>query len=236
MSEKLPPPSCATCPTRHSAEWRALPDEAIALLDRAKLPHTYARGEMVFAQGDACAGVYCMEQGTVALRRVDRDGNSALVSLVHAGHTLGRRSYFSTTPRQASAEVLETSSICAVPKEVVEQLLNSNAELCREFLKNVALDLGEAHRALLQKDSLPVRNRMALLLLYLYEHYNRMRMKESFRVPLTRQDMAELIGSRPETVTRALHELQEEGLLHTSGRTVNIPDAAALRRAAEQAP
>ena len=226
---------CATCPTRRSAEWNAVDDVAIGLLNRAKAPRIYQRGELIFAQGDECEGIFCVEQGTVALRRVDRDGNVALVNLIHAGLTLGLRSYFSETPRQASAEALETCSICFIPSEAVESLLNSNAGLCRSFLKHVALDLGAAHRALLQKDALPVRNRTALLLLYLHDHYNPTANGDSFRVPLTRQDMAELIGTRPETVTRALHQMQEEGLLATSGRTVEIPSLAAMRRVAEEA-
>jgi CRP/FNR family transcriptional regulator len=198
----------------------------MALLDKAKITHTYEPGQVVYSQGDPCKGIYDIESGTVAIRRTDRDGNSILVRLAHAGQTLGYRDYFGGSEYTSSAEALRPTRVCHVERNAIGELLEHNPALGLRFLERIAGDLETAEESLLQRSTLPIRTRLAHLLLTLKFRYGIAQDDGSIsiKLPMQRQDMAALLGTRPETLARAFQAMRNDGVLYSSGRTVVIQD------------
>jgi CRP-like cAMP-binding protein len=222
--------NCFSCQARERSAWCELVDDDVRLLNDCKVSNIYQPGQVIFYQGNPCLGLYCLEEGTVAVRKNDQSGNSVLIRVASAGDTLGYRTYFSGGPYAASAEALEPARVCFVDRGAIDRLLEQNPNLGTRFLKRMAEALGEAQETQLQSATLPVRARLAHLLLALKERFGTVNDDGELviQLPLSRQDIAAMIGTRPETVARAILGLTQDEVASFQGRTVVVPDLDAL--------
>jgi len=218
--------SCFACQGRERNEWCALKDDDLELLNRSKITVNYRPGQDVYLQGNPCNGIYCIEDGTIAVRRMDVQGNSILIRLAHAGQTLGYRDFFGAQGHTASAEALTPARVCHVEGQALRNLLGHNPTLGLNFLAHLAEDLDHAEESILQNSALTVRTRLAHLLLTLKDRFADAHEDGTIVIslPLARQDLAALLGTRPETIARTIHALESDSVATFSGRTVRIPD------------
>jgi CRP/FNR family transcriptional regulator len=203
----------------------------LRLLDSAKVCRAYRRGEIIFHEGDPCRGVYCVETGLVGIRKVDSEGNTALLERMgFPGATLGYRPYLAGEPHRGSAEALENSVICFVDGVTVKRLLEHNPGLGLQFLERTARALGEAEEAYFQSLTLTARTRFAHLLVVLKERYGTTAEDGSLtlELPMARRDLAAMIGARPESMSRIIRKLNDDGIARFSGRTVEVPSVRRL--------
>lgn len=221
---------CASCPSRARSVWCSLENAALASLDAGKTSNVYQSGQTLFYQGNPSLGLFCVESGTVAVRKTDAAGNSIIVRLAHAGDTLGYRAFFAGEALQASADALEPSRVCFVDKTEVRRLLDQNPGLGHVFLKNLARDVSHAYDAQLHAATLPVKARLGHLLLVLKDRFGHVDDEGELviHLPLSRQDMAAMIGTRPETIARAVRSLEDEDIARFEGRICRVPDLDAL--------
>lgn len=225
-----PARNCMNCKNREHSEWCGLVAAELKDLSLGRTCNFYQAHQYIFYQGNPCQGLYCLESGMVGIRKMDAQGNSVLVRLVNAGQTLGYRTFFSGLPYQASAEALEDSRICFIERATVHRLLQRNPELALRFLNRMAGDLQHAEASYLQTAYLPVRARLARLLLSLKEHYATMAADGTWhmRLPVLKQDLATMLGARPETLSRAIRELADDDVASFRASTVTISDLDAL--------
>ena len=224
------PTSCATCVGRERNEWCALDRAELGLLDAAKLRYRYKAGDAIFYQGSACAGLHCIEEGTVALRKSDPAGNAVIVRLVHPNETLGARTLLGGGTYSSSAVALTSARVCFVDRATVIGLLDRSPALAKRFLRRMAEDLRAADDDKLETATLTVRARLERLLVALSDRYGREGAGVEFTVelPVARQDMAALLGVRPESIARTVRALERDGVAHFDGRQVRIPDIGRL--------
>lgn len=222
--------SCGSCPGRERNEWCALDRAEVGLLDAGKLRYRYKAGDAIFYQGNACAGLYCLEEGTVALRKSDAAGNAVIVRLVHPNETLGGRTLLAGGTYSATAVALTAARVCFIERATVIGLLDRSPALARRFMRRLAEDLRAADDEKLEAASLTVRERLERLLVALSDRYGRAGAGVEFTVelPVARQDMAALLGVRPESITRTVRALERDGAAHFDGRLVRIPDIGRL--------
>ncbi len=218
--------NCFTCQWRDRSQWCVLDHEDIRVLNEVKAPSLYQPGKVIFSQGDPCSGVYCIENGTVAIRKTDEHGNSVLVRLSHAGEVIGYRDFFSGNGHSTSAEVVAPSNICFVKQGAVQDLLGRNPALGLRFMLRIAEDLNDAEETILQNASFPIRTRLAHLLLALKERYATVddHGVMTIRLPLARQDIAAILGTRPETIARSISAFEADNVARFSGRNVIVYD------------
>ena len=221
---------CIDCPLVSESEWHVLAEMDQEKLAAHKTVHSFPKGGVVFHQGSPCNGIYCVQSGTIGLRKTDEKGNAVLLNLIHPGQTIGMRSFFAGTEYRASAEALSPATVCHVPVEVLSELFDNNPKLDLAFLKHISMDLGEAHETILVNTSLPVRARLAIFLLSLKDRYGRLNGDGTvvLELPMTRHDIADLLSTRPETVARAIAALTKDGLTRFSGRQVILCDLKGL--------
>ncbi|MDH4249026.1 MAG: Crp/Fnr family transcriptional regulator [Deltaproteobacteria bacterium] len=222
--------SCFNCQMRNRTEWCVLPQVALSQLDDSKRVNTFSSGHVIYHQGDPVRGIYCIESGTVAIRKTDVHGNSILLRLAHAGQTIGYRDFFGGEVFAASAETLTPTTLCHVDRDSLRNLLSHNPELGLKFLSHIAKDLDTAEDAILQHTSLSVRTRLAHLLLTLKDRYAGVNARGEIVIslPINRQDIAALLGTRPETIARTIHALESDSVVSFSGRQVLVPDLSTL--------
>lgn len=226
MTDSRERTSCLECPSRGCSEWCSLPARELRLLDGAKTPRTYRAGETLFHEGTPCLGLFCVQRGTVALRRPQPSGKPAIVRLVEAGHTIGYRAFFSGQHHGLSAQALTECRVCFVDKATVEQLLLCDATLSWRFMRSLAHDSQQAEDALVRTNSLDLRARLVHLLLSLRAAHGQVDDAGDLVItlPLSREDMASLIGARPESLSRAIRALEDAGVARFVGRHVIVAD------------
>jgi len=217
---------CFDCQSRDRSAWCGLNLSDVSFLNEHKQAQIVRPGSVIHEQGDACKGVYIVERGTVAIRKTDAAGNTMLLRLCHKGDTIGYRALLSGEPHTTSAECLAESRVCFVAKESVQAMTKRNPELGLQFVRQLAQELEATEHGLLRTAALPIRVRLAHLLLSLRERYGSVDDSGTLllELPLSRQDIASLLAARPETIARAIHELDSDSVAHFSGRTVTIPD------------
>jgi CRP/FNR family transcriptional regulator len=221
---------CRHCPRRKLSEWSTLEDADLDLMGEGLSHREYLPGEVIFDEGEACSGVYCIESGLVGVRKSDADGNSVLLYVSQPGDTMGYRALIAGEEYRASAEALEPSCVCHVRAATVRTLIGRNPALGLRYLERVAKQLGDAEERILHNITLSVRARFAHLLTVLLDRHEAERRggERILDLPLSRHDLAEMIGTTPESMSRAIHKLEQDGVAHFSGRTVRIPELSAL--------
>lgn len=227
--------NCFACQHRDQSEWCVLDEQELSLLNRAKVPGMYEPGQVLFHEGSPCTGVYCIEDGTVALTKRGHDGNRVIIRLMHAGATLGYVAYFSQRPYAATAEAITRSKVCFLRSDALESLLQRNPALAFRFTSTLARRVADEQESKVEAMLHPLRARVAHLLLLLRDRFGTVADDGTItiNVPLSRQEIASLVGARPESISRVIRQLEEQGVAHFEGRAVVVPDLDPLMDAAE---
>lgn len=218
------------CKVDDDSEWCTLTVEEVKLFNRAVICRSYKAGETVFMQGDPCKGLYIIESGMIAVRKMDSEGRTAVIRLGYPGDSLGYRPLLAHENHRASAEVTKDSRVCFVNAKTTWELISKNPDLGMRFLERTAKALGEVESRFFEVAALSVRVRLVHLLILMRDKCGSITEDGTLvlELPLTRQDMASMIGARPESVSRAFHELKEDGLARSSGRQVHVTQYARL--------
>lgn len=220
------PMDCSQCTSHDNSEWNHLCALDVQTLNQAKVVHHYKAGQTVFYQGNPPQGLFCIEKGTIVLRKTDSEGRSAIIRLAGAGQTLGYRAFFAGQPYSASAEASSDCTICWIDKASVAELLRRNPSLMLEFLKHVSQDLLEAEENSLRVATQSVRMRFAHLLLSFKDRESEVDDEGQIvlQLQLSRQDLASMLGTTPETIARLVKQFTTENIAIFDKRSVTIPD------------
>ncbi len=207
-----------------SPEWSGLAEYEVQLVEQSVSIGRHEKGEVIFSEGDPCGGLYFLTSGLVCIRKARSKPNSTLVKIARPGDTLGYRPLLAAQNHRASAEALVASTSCFVEKSLVELLMRSNPTLGINFLKRAAVELGEAEERFHQSVSLSVKERFIRLLVALQAEYGHVEEdgKMIVELPVSRADLAAMLGVRRESLSRAIHELSDEGLVQLIGRHLEL--------------
>ncbi|MCC2113154.1 MAG: Crp/Fnr family transcriptional regulator [Hyphomicrobiales bacterium] len=228
--------NCSICHILTRTEWSALPEAGLRTLSDAVVRREYGAGETVYAMGEKNRGIHCISGGMVGIRKLDEYGNSVLLGLAYPGHTLGYRSFLCDEDHKTSAEALGPTVICFIDAATVGRLLQLHPDLGRRFFRRATDDVEKAHDALIKNATLCNRARFIHVLLVLIKHHGEIDDDGARRIdlPLSRRDLASMIGTRHETLSRIIGRLESEGLAEFSGRHVHVPRIDALMRDLDQ--
>jgi CRP-like cAMP-binding protein len=210
--------------------WAAVSDEDRVILDQAKTCNVYDPGQVVYYEGNACLGVHCVESGTVKLRKSDPHGEEVVVGLAEPGDVLGYVAYFGDGGYRTTAEAVTSCRICFVDRAAVKTLLQRNPALGLAFLKRIAGDAERSDDERVRALSLSLRARAAHLLLVLKDRSATAddEGRLTIQLPLTRRDLAAMLGTRPESLSRLIRSFESEGIARFGSREVLVPDLDAL--------
>jgi CRP/FNR family transcriptional regulator len=196
------------------------------MLDEAKLALSCSPGQVLFVEGDPCRGIYCIQSGVVALRKAGHGETNSVVALRHSGDTLGYRAFAADSPYRNSAEATTECQLCYVDRSVLKGILEANPAVANHFLCLAASETDQLETLVVTCRSLPVRARLANVLLVLKDRYASADEEGNlrFELPLSRGVLASLIGARPESLSRAINALGQDGVAQFRGREVLVSD------------
>jgi CRP/FNR family transcriptional regulator len=187
---------------------------------------------LIFREGGKPSGIFCMNTGKVKITKMGDEGKEQIVRLARPGDILGYRSLISGEAYSGSAAALEDASICFIPRSTIIALIESSHNFSFELLKLLSHDLKEAEEKMTNLAQKPVRERLAEALLFIKETYGFTEDQQTINVNLTREDMANVVGTATETTIRLLSDFKSEGIIELNGRKIKLLDVARLLRIA----
>ena len=228
------PSRCRECPAYPESVWATLDAAAHDTLDKNRTGLRGAAGQVVSDRSGPLVGAMCVRVGTAAVWRTDDVGRSALVRIVEPGDLAVLPSR-QTDPR-LRVECTEPLVGCTVEGEALESLLSKNPALARRIIERQHEIIQGLETRLLQNVTLSVRARLVSILLELRHKHGIVDDEGTLhlKLPMTRQQLAAMVGTRPETLARTLGALTNEGVAVFEGRHVKIADLDALFDEVEQ--
>ena len=223
---------CSRCDKREQSIFCNTHGEHLDDISNSKTCSVYKKGQVVFHEGGHPFGVYCVNKGKIKLSIIGDEGKEQIVRLARDGDVLGYRSMLVNERYNATATVLEDSQVCFIPREVFMRTLRSDTALSFEVMKLLSNQLREAEVKLTHLAQKPVRERLAETLLFLKETYGFEPDSTFISVQLTREEIANLVGTATETAIRLLSELNKEKVIELSGKKIGIANMRELVRIA----
>jgi CRP/FNR family transcriptional regulator, polysaccharide utilization system transcription regulator len=220
-------PDCQNCPIRRHSVLDCCTPEELELISLDKTCQHYQRGQFVFREGSRAHGLYCVHSGHLKVSKMGGDGKEQIVRLVKPGDVLGYRALLADDTHSADAVALDDAVVCQLPRADFFQLVERNAPFSISIMKLLANVLGEAEERLLHMAYKPVRERLAEALLLLLRTYPPLP-EAPGQITIVRDDLAALVGTAKETVSRFMAEFKHEGLLSTKGSHITVLDADRL--------
>jgi CRP/FNR family transcriptional regulator, anaerobic regulatory protein len=187
------------------------PEASAGLLAHATLREVEA-GASVVERGMRSENIGYVLDGTLAMVQIFEDGKKHIVGLLVPTDIYGR---IFDGPSDYRIEALSASRILCFPRGPFEQLLRENPDTERLFLVHLLDEMDAAREWLLLISGRKILNRLAsfLVILMRRSQFKRTGSSAVVQVPLARKDLAQYLGARPETLSRAFHELEGRGIL-----------------------
>jgi CRP/FNR family transcriptional regulator len=202
-------------------------------LDRQKTAHEYQRGQIIFYEGNPPLAVYCVYSGVVKLYKAGKNDKRVLIRLLGPGEIIGYRALVADEPYAATAEAVETATICTISRDTLESVLADDFEITMRLMAKLATELRVSEEQMVTRTQDPVRQRTARFLIWLLENLQHPSKKSSaISVPLLREEMAQMIGTTPETLSRILREFANQGLINLDRKNIEVAKLRPLRRLA----
>jgi CRP/FNR family transcriptional regulator, cyclic AMP receptor protein len=206
-----------------------LSESELAFLAQRAVPRKFSGGEIVFSEGDPCAGMYVVESGQVRIFKTSPGGREQVLNIDGPGASVAELPVFDGGNYPASVSAVEDSTLLFIAKQDFHALCMAHPEVALKVLKVVGARLRKLVGIIEELSFTTVRHRLAAFLV-------RLAQREGTRVtggiavilPASNQELAAQIGTVRELVSRNLSRFQSDKLIQIDGRRVLITDLKAL--------
>lgn len=221
--------ACESCPVKETAACSVLTEEEREALAAAGRTRTIKRGEMLFAAGDEDAACATLVSGALKVSAYDQDGNEQILALVHPAGFIGE--LFAPFAHHDVVALTE-SKLCTFARGDTERAIDDYPALARALLRRSQEDLLATRNLLELTAHASAESRLAALLhdFAAAASQSSCHLAREFELPLTRGEIANMLGLTIETVSRKLGELEDTGAIVRKGkRGIEIVDSALLQ-------
>ncbi len=222
---------CVKCKLRSATVFCNLPEAEIRQLDSMKFTSAYPKGSVLFVEQQEPRGIYIVCSGKVKLTASSSEGRTLILSIAEPGEVLGLSASILGTPYEVTAETLEPCQINFIKREDFSGFMAGSPEVCMRTAQSLSTKYHDAQKEIrsfgLAQSAI---ERLARLLLQWSSgpHGDAGNGGIRIQVLLTQGEIAQLIGTTRETVTRLLSGLRRKGILQIKGSTFTLLDKPAL--------
>jgi len=199
-----------------------LPEKVLKDMAAKTQLREFERGDVLFWEGDPCAGLHIIESGSVKLFRVSPQGRQYIISVLSEGATCNEVPAFDGGTNPVNVEALETSRVWHVEPQMLRELVKSNPEFALKVLSKFGQNLRQLVGKVSEMAFYQVTHRLARLI-------TEMPTEES-RPHWTQEQLAARLGTVREVVARSLKELEKSGAIRMEDRRIQIADGDVLRQ------
>jgi CRP-like cAMP-binding protein len=230
--QRFTKPDCQACPHQKNILMSCCSLEELEFINANKSTQYYQRGQFIYQEGSQAMGLFCINRGKIKLSKAAGDNKEQIVHLLREGEVVGYRALVAGTRYTHSAVALEDCVVCFVPRLDFWHLVQANYQFSTTLMQLLAQALGLAEERMLHLAYKPVRERLAGALMLVQQTFHQEGEALPFRIALGREDLAALVGTAKETVSRLLSEFKEAGMIATRGSQITILKPARLQELA----
>jgi CRP/FNR family transcriptional regulator len=194
---------------------------------------SYARGETLFAEGEAANGFYLVAKGSVKLCKVSPDGREKVLHFAYPGETFAEAAFFGDGKYPAEARGVEGGEVLFFPKESFMGLLERNPRFSLNLIVTLSMLLRRFARQIEELSFAEVPNRLAAYLVELAERKSTSYQGKCYLdLEMKKGELASRLGTVSETLSRAFRKLREESIIEVDGSRVVILNMPGLQKIA----
>ncbi len=213
--------SCDKCFIRFNNPIKFLKKEEIEALYYEKACSFYKRGDVIYYEGSRGRGVYCVNKGIIKIYKTGTEGKPQIIRFAKEGDLIGFRSVMSQEPFCATAEVIEDAILCFIPAKIFIDLAKQNPDFSLNLIQLTCKELGESNRFIVDLAQKSIRERLASIILFLYDNFG-VDQEGYIKIALTREEIANLVGTATESIIRLLSEFRKDGIIEIKKRKIKI--------------
>ena len=222
--------SCMQCHARQVCLAAGLSEAEMRALDQiVERRQVLEQGEQIFHQGQTLSHLHVVRSGAVKTFSLDTNGEEQISGFHLPGEFLGLDA-IAGERHVCTAQALESSSVCDIPFAGFEALARVVPGLQLHLLRRMSREIHRNEQAMVLLGKTTAKQRLAAYLFDVSCDYRKQGLSpNTFRLSMTRCDIANYLGLAPETVSRLMTCLQREGVITLTGREVTINNVAALQ-------
>lgn len=191
------------------------------IIQRSRPMHT---GDHLYRSGDPFKALFAVRSGSIKSYLIDDEGVEQVTGFYLPGEVLGFDG-IANSVHSCNTVALETSSLCEMPYERLEELTLSIPGLQHHFFQLMGKQIETDHQMMLTLSKKNAEGRIATLLQSLSRRYGRRNLsRNAMRLPMSRMDIGNFLGLTIETVSRTFSRLNKEGTISVDGREIVIKD------------
>jgi len=212
--------------------FKGLPENQLNDLSRIVIEQVLKRGAIIFSEGDEGKGFYIVAEGRVKIYKLSSEGKEKILHIFGPGEPFGEVPVFAGQHFPANAETLEKCRVLFLPRNRLIEQIEKNPPLALNMLAILSTRLRQFTVQIEHLSLKEVPGRLAAYLLYSSDREGGM---QTFRLDITKGQLASLLGTIPETLSRIFSKMSKQGLIDVSGPHISILDREGLEELAETA-
>jgi len=223
--------NCLTCPVREEYLFCNLPLAAVQRLNEIKSTAIYPRSTMLFIEGQQPRGVFVLCAGTAKLSTSSSEGKRIITKISEAGEVLGLNATISNHPYEVTAEMMEPGQANFIARDALLQFLRENGEVALRVAQELSRNYYAAYEEIrtLGLAGSPAE-KFAKLLLSWDSGTGKANGPFQVKLTLTHEEIAEMIGTTRETVSRLFSDFKKKQLLQVNGSALIIRNRPELQK------
>jgi len=202
-----------------------LVDEQIQWLAAIVEKRKYSRGKVIFTGGEEAAGLYVLHTGRVKIYKLSSEGKEQIVHIFGPGEPFGEVAVFAGGQFPAYAETLEVSETLFFPRKKIVELLTKDPSMAMNMLAMLSKRLKYFTQLVENLSLKEVPQRLAAYLLVLATMKDK---RDTVELDIAKGQLASLLGTIPETLSRILNKMTIQGYIEVEGRQIKLLDRQSL--------
>ena len=223
---------CGLCIIKRFNALKTLTHDELIKFSEHKTTLFIKKGENLMTEGNAINGLYCIRDGKCKLTKLSTNGKEQIIKFVKGGDILGQRSILSDEPVGLNATALEDMHVCFIPKQDILDTIKENSQFSLNIMKVISHQLNEANTLISQMAQKHVKERLEETLINLEEIFV-VDIDECIDIILTREEIANTIGTATESAIRLLSNLKKDGIIDLVNKKIKIIDKSSLKNMSE---
>jgi CRP/FNR family cyclic AMP-dependent transcriptional regulator len=224
--------NCSDCTYKPARPFCNMSNDTVGAMNGIKYTSVYPKGSLLFVEGEQARGVFILCAGRAKLTTSSSEGKTLIVKIAEPGEILGASASILGTPHEVSAETIEPSQVNFIRRDDFMRFLNEHSEACMHTAQQLSAKYHSAQREIRSLGlAQTTGEKLANLLLQWCD-----RTTEADETPkgirlkvlLTHEEIAQMIGTTRETITRLLSEFKRKKIIEVKGSSLFVMRRAEL--------
>ena len=198
-----------------------LPDDQLDIIASIAESKIAEKGAAIFSDGETANGFYVVADGTVKIYKLSMEGKEKILHIFGPAEPFGEVPVFAGDNFPANAQAVTKSRLLFFPREAFVRLITDNPSLCLNMLAVLSFRLRQFTD---QIENLSLKEVPARLASYLLSLSQEQEIKEAVTLPISKGQLAGLLGTIPETLSRIFARMAQQELIAVSGRRIDLLD------------